>query len=340
MVCAMVGFLVCQERAYDLASQSDNDMNTLAFSFACEDSDTLMQAYEQLIASPDLPPIRNLTLSNGTYAGVLWDFDLNDSVYYTPYGRFFTEQEMRDGADVALLGTGAIARLSAQQIDRIWETPFDIGGETMTSIGSYYMFMLDGNVSVRQMSSSAFTAAISIPLKTFLRLGLTATFLRCEFSEPLTVKQVDALRKLVGSTAGAYAPNYPISGNEYKTKSYISNGSGNTVIMALALISIIQVLLHWMRSEFERYRVYLICGAQRREIAAMLSMQIVFFVTLAFLVAWAALIPFNAAVSAKAMTILPVPYIILCYVLFLLLVLAAVHIKAAPMIYRDKLLEK
>ena len=66
MVCAMAGFLVCQERAYYLATQSANDLTTLAFSFACEDSDALMQAYERLIVSPDLPPIRNLTLSNGT----------------------------------------------------------------------------------------------------------------------------------------------------------------------------------------------------------------------------------------------------------------------------------
>ena len=340
MVCAMAGFLVCQERAYYLATQSANDLTTLAFSFACEDSDALMQAYERLIVSPDLPPIRNLTLSNGTYAGVHWDFDLNDGVYYTPYGRFFTEQEMKEGSDVALLGTGAIARLSAQQIDRVWETPFDIGGETMMSIGSYHMLMFHGNISVDEMRFSAFTAAVSIPLKTFLRLGLNATFLRCEFSEPLTETQVDALRQLVSGTAGAYAPSYPLSGREFWTKSYLSNSSGNTVIMVLAILTMIQVLLHWLRSEFERYRIYLICGAKRSHIAGLLSLQIVFLVTLSYFAAWAAAIPFNAAVSSETMRSLPVPFIAVFYVLLLLLVLAAVHVKAARLIWRGKLLEK
>lgn len=113
-----------------------------------------------------------------------------------------------------------------------------------------------------------------------------------------------------------------------------------TLIILLSLISTAAVLLHWLRREFVRYRIYLICGARRSQIVCLLSVAIALLVTAAYLVAGALLALVTRVASAGALLRLPWRFHAAIYAGMLLLALLAVNCKALPLLFRGRLLEQ
>lgn len=337
-----MAFLLVQEVTYHRALSLAESPTTLMFSFACKDDETLWEAYEMLSSSDNLPDIRVLTLANEDYAGVYWDFEYNKETYYTPYGRFFTEKEISDGENVVLLSTNMIYWLIAEQNDKssIWENPVNIEGVNMTPVGSYNSMGLAGSkVDEGMLVNSAFAAYITMPLGTYLRLGLKPKALYCEFASPLTKSQVNLLKEFASSLKGAERLNLPISGSEAVIRSYTNQGANILTIM-LGLLIMIQVLIHWMRSEFERFRIWLICGAKRKHILFQMFLEVFLLVTLSFLFTCGINAIVLRLMPGTVITALPLLLTAVIYAFFLLFVFAAIYIQSASMIYRNKLLEK
>ncbi len=343
IICTMTAFLFIQENTYHDALSVTEDATTRQLSLSCEDGTVLWETYEKLRSSDEFPDISVLTLANVDYAGVYWNFESNEETYYTPYGRFFTEQEMNDGENVILLGTSMINRMLKEQVNKndIWENPININGKNLTPIGSYHSLGFPGSTKVNEsgLAKSAFVAYTTMPLNTFRRLGLQPIALYCKFALPLTEAQLTLLHEYVNSLNGVEIVYSSISGQEAVIKAYMNQWL-NAAIILLGLLITIQVLIHWLRSEFERFRIWLICGAKKKHILFRIFLEVFLVITIAFL--------FACGINAVALTLMPdtvitaLPPLLtaVVYTLFLVFVLIAVLIRSFPIIYRDRLLER
>ena len=343
IVCTIAAFLLIQEVTYHTALSVTEDAITRKFSLSSKNDEILWEAYEKLTSSDEFPDISVLTLANVDYAGVYWNYETNEKTYYTPYGRFFTEQEMNDGKNVILLGSSMINRIIADQKNKneIWENPVHIKGETLIPIGSYYTLGLPGSTKVddRSLVMRAFAAYTTMPLNTFRRLELQPEALYCEFASPLTETQITLLQEFVDSLNGVENVSIPISGQEAIIKTYVSRWP-TAILVLVGLLLTIQVLIHWLRSEFERFRIWLICGAKRKHILFRLFLEVFLIITLSFLLALGINTIVLTLMPDTVITALPPLLTAAVYVLFLVFVLIAVQIRSSAMIYRDRLLER
>lgn len=123
---------------------------------------------------------------------------------YPPYGRFFTDAEMQDGASVILLSTAYLSNLSTEERNTIWQTGVTVNDITYQAIGNYTWYWVD-SIPNDALLSEALAAGITLPLNTFLQNGFTADSLRIVFSEPFTKEQVAHLQDIV-QRSGAINP--------------------------------------------------------------------------------------------------------------------------------------
>ena len=98
------------------------------------------------------------------------------------------------------------------------------------------------------------------------------------------------------------------------------------------------VIFCWLRKELKRYKIYLICGAKRIQIAALLSWHIGFLVTIAYGAAFLIALVLSGVTPREIFMPLPWTFYIVIYAASLLLIQIAVHIKALPVVFRGKLL--
>ena len=112
------------------------------------------------------------------------------------------------------------------------------------------------------------------------------------------------------------------------------------MIVVLALVSCMNIVLYWLRHEFERYRIYRICGAGRGQIVFLLLFQILFLITLAYLCAYG--IAGMLVSLMPAGIVLPLPGILYAgiYLALLLFIGAVALIKAYPRVLRGRILDQ
>ena len=183
-------------------------------------------------------------------------------------------------------------------------------------------------------------APILIPLRAFWESGLAADKLRCVFAAPLTEEQIAKIDALLRTYGDIHSVSLPTTGNYYAVAVYLNQVLPYTLIILLSLISTAAVLLHWLRREFVRYRIYLICGARRSQIVCLLSVAIALLVTAAYLFAGALLALVTRVAPAGALLRLPWRFHAAIYAGMLLLALLAVNCKALPLLFRGRLLEQ
>lgn len=138
LISAFVCLLFIQQRSYfsykeDISIRKET---TLLY-FSCENPATVHQIAAELSDSPSLPKAAVISVSGGQYCGLYWDRSQREDVWYTPYGRFFTMDEMEAGAKVAILGTAYLGQLPFEEMDSIWESGMEINGAPYKVVGNY-----------------------------------------------------------------------------------------------------------------------------------------------------------------------------------------------------------
>ncbi len=339
LMCAFVSFLFIQERGYYTYTQSaEEEQAAQVLTFACDDTLAIQSIYTELASDPQLPEMKIVTVSNGEYAGVYWKTVPNEEVWYTPYGRFFSAGEMESETFVALLSTGFLGRLPQESVDTIWETGIEINGTRFQAIGNYFFDWPDGDIPDEVYETEPLSASAVIPLKAFFAVGLTAARFRCVFSQPLTSAQITHLQDLILPYGNIYALSLPETNNTDAVTSYINGIAPYTLVIFLSLLSIATVILHWLRMEFARYKIYLICGAKHGEVTYLISMNIAFLVTATYICAYFAVSVLTKMTPEGLIASLPWQFHIVMYLSSLLFTLLAVNIRAVPIVLREKLL--
>ncbi len=341
LISAFVCLLFIQQRSYfsykeDISIRKET---TLLY-FSCENPATVHHIAAELSDSPSLPKAAVISVSGGQYCGLYWDRSQREDVWYTPYGRFFTMDEMEAGAKVAILGTAYLGQLPFEEMDSIWESGIEINGAPYKVVGNYLFEWGTADVPEETSMAEPLCAPIVVPLKAFWDSGLSASRFRCEFAAPITPEQRGLLIDFLQSYAGISSISLPQSRNSRAVSSYVGGSASPTVIVVLALISCMNIVLYWLRREFERYRIYRICGAGRGQIVFLLLFQILFLVTLAYLCAYAIARILTSVMPAGIMLLLPGILYAGIYLALLLFIGAVAVIKAYPHILRGRILDQ
>lgn len=333
LISAFVSLLHLQQSGYYQYKESiSRRRETQILYLACEDSATIRQVVTQLSHHPELPKAAVLTVSDGQFCGLFWDRGLKPDVWYTPYGRFFSMDEMEGGAKVVLLGTAYLGQLPFEEMESIWDSGIALGGASYTVIGNHFFEWESTDIPEDVCMTEPLCAPIVLPLETFWDSGLSVTRLRCEFSDPITSEQRAILVDLFNTYPGIHSLSIPNTSNSRAFTSYLGGMASSTLIVLLALITLVNILLYWLRHEFERYRIYRICGAGRGQILRLLLLQILFLITLAYLCAYGIARVLISIMPDGFASPLPVTLYVGIYLLSLLLITAIAVAKAYPRI--------
>lgn len=339
LVCAFVSFLFLQERGYYMYTESvELNQKTRLLYVASENAETIKSLYTEISDSSALPKVKSATVSDGQYAGVYWDVRPNEETWYTPYGRFFSADEIKSGAKVALLATGFISRLAPESINTVWESGIEIAGTHFNAIGNYFNNWETGAVPEDAYQTEPLPVSVAMPFKTYFDLGLAPTRFRCVFSQPLTNAQIALIRDLVRPMSSIDTLLLPQEHDTEAVNAYIGAIVPYTLVMVLSLLSIASIILYWLSREFERYKIYLICGAKGRQIAFMLSLNTALLVTAGYGSACFAMSQITVRLPEKLLSPLPWQFHIVLYFAALLFMLFTVNIKAIPIVFQKKML--
>ena len=341
LISVLVSILYIQQHAYSVykdAVSTRKETKTLYFS--CKDPAAVHHIAAELSDSPSLPKAAVISVSGGQYCGLYWDRSQKEDVWHTPYGRFFTMDEMEAGAKVAILGTAYLGRLPFEEMDSIWESGIEIGGAPYKVVGNFLFQWGDADVPEEASMDEPLCAPIVVPLKAFRDSGLSASRFRCEFAAPITPEQRGLLIDFLQSCDGISSISLPQTRNSRAASTFVGASASPTVIVVLALVSCMNILLYWLRHEFERYRIYRICGAGRGQIVFLLLFQILFLITLAYLCAYG--IAGMLVSLMPAGIVLPLPEILYAgiYLALLLFIGAVALIKAYPRVLRGRILDQ
>ena len=246
--------------------------------------------------------------------------------------------EMEAGAKAAILSTGYIGQLPFEEMDSLWESGIEVGGVPYKIVGNYYLETAD--VPEEVYRTEPLCAPIVIPLKTFWDGGFSASRFRCEFTAPVTAEQRALLANLLQRYDEIHSLSLPETSNRHTFVSYVGGMASSTLIVLMALVSCMNIVLYWLRREFERYRIYRICGAGRGQIVFLLLFQILFLITLAYLCAYG--IARMLVSRMPAGIVLPLPGILYAsiYLALLLFIGAVALIKAYPRVLRGRILDQ
>ena len=335
----LVSILYIQQHAYSVYKDAVSTWKeTKTLYFSCKDPAAVHHIAAELSDSPSLPKAAVISVSGGQYCGLYWDRSQKEDVWHTPYGRFFTMDEMEAGAKVAILSTGYIGQLPFEEMDSLWESGIEVGGVPYKIVGNYYLETAD--VPEEVYRTEPLCAPIVIPLKTFWDGGFSASRFRCEFTAPVTAEQRALLANLLQRYDEIHSLSLPETSNRHTFVSYVGGMASSTLIVLMALVSCMNIVLYWLRREFERYRIYRICGAGRGQIVFLLLFQILFLITLAYLCAYG--IARMLVSRMPAGIVLPLPGILYAgiYLALLLFIGAVALIKAYPRVLRGRILDQ
>ena len=335
----LVSILYIQQHAYSVYKDAVSTWKeTKTLYFSCKDPAAVHHIAAELSDSPSLPKAAVISVSGGQYCGLYWDRSQKEDVWHTPYGRFFTMDEMEAGAKAAILSTGYIGQLPFEEMDSLWESGIEVGGVPYKIVGNYYLETAD--VPEEVYRTEPLCAPIVIPLKTFWDGGFSASRFRCEFTAPVTAEQRALLANLLQRYDEIHSLSLPETSNRHTFVSYVGGMASSTLIVLMALVSCMNIVLYWLRREFERYRIYRICGAGRGQILFLLLFQILFLITLAYLCAYG--IARMLVSLMPAGIVLPLPGILYAgiYLALLLFIGAVALIKAYPRVLRGRILDQ
>ena len=339
LISVLVSILYIQQHAYSVYKDAVSTWKeTKTLYFSCKDPAAVHPIAAELSDSPSLPKAAVISVSGGQYCGLYWDRSQKEDVWHTPYGRFFTMDEMEAGAKAAILSTGYIGQLPFEEMDSLWESGIEVGGVPYKIVGNYYLETAD--VPEEVYRTEPLCAPIVIPLKTFWDGGFSASRFRCEFTAPVTAEQRALLANLLQRYDEIHSLSLPETSNRHTFVSYVGGMASSTLIVLMALVSCMNIVLYWLRREFERYRIYRICGAGRGQIVFLLLFQILFLITLAYLCAYG--IARMLVSRMPAGIVLPLPGILYAgiYLALLLFIGAVALIMAYPRVLRGRILDQ
>ena len=339
LLTVFMSFLIMQENRYyyythDAALYGEKQV----FYFSSGNPQTVELIYRAIQEDGILPEIGYVTISNKEVTGFYWDglfrADSGPPVY-TPYGRFFTDEETRDGARLALLGIGYISNLDDKE--SIWTNGITVGADTFHVIGN--MNFADFPQSDYGLERSRVHSPIVIPLNTFMNLHYIAERLRIEFSEPLSKDQRDHLDGLVKKNGGGNEYySLPAPRNSKAAQNFMNSISMFFLLMLLALICVSNIFVYWVKRESVRYKVYLVYGATGRRIAWIISMQTVLIVSLSYICAIALTRLLVTMANIEFITALPAQLYLLTYLIVAVLTVAVSCVRAVPLIVREQMI--
>ena len=178
LISVLVSILYIQQHAYSVYKDAVSTWKeTKTLYFSCKDPAAVHHIAAELSDSPSLPKAAVISVSGGQYCGLYWDRSQKEDVWHTPYGRFFTMDEMEAGAKAAILSTGYIGQLPFEEMDSLWESGIEVGGVPYKIVGNYYLETAD--VPEEVYRTEPLCAPIVIPLKTFWDGGFSASRFRC-----------------------------------------------------------------------------------------------------------------------------------------------------------------
>lgn len=335
LVCAFGSFLfILGKASYMYEVNSEMNQETRVLYFACNDKNTILKVYEKLESESELPKMAAVTVSDDIYTGLYWDGKSNEEFLHTPYGRLFSAQEMDSGATAALLGVCFFEGLSMTEIEDTWITGIDINGIQFNAIGNYFF----DSSFVGMSDFERVPTAITIPLKTYFDIGLVPLRFRCEFSDPLTSIQVKHLNDMLKPFSNIRSLSMPKSSNDRAVNNYLETITVYIAILLVSLISIVSVILYWLREEFARYRIYLICGAKGRQIAYFISMNVVLIVSITYFCAYLAVSGIMKITPPGFVSPSPWQLYIVIYISVMIFMLLAVIMRSVPIVFRENML--
>lgn len=282
MTLSIAGLFVIQEKIYGnyLNSTDDSDESKKLVVFF-ENSDIVPGILIDIAAIQDLPSIHNASLANDYCTGLYYSGQDGDDFLYTPYGRFFNSYELQNGSNVVLLSTGYLLQLEKEKLNSVWDDELVIDGAGFKAIGSYILNNV--NDVERNFGHLRVSTLYAIPLSTFLKLDMQATKLCVVFDADLSEEQIACLDSVINQYVGIRSYSLPNLNQRHYVIGLIGEATPYFAIMLLSFISIVSILLFWIQASFQRYYVYLICGAKPAQIMFFLVLNTTLLVVASFL---------------------------------------------------------
>ena len=288
MICLISSFwalIFLFERGYSqYVVDADTEQETQVL-YLSSDETTIKDIFCKIAEDPLLPKLKQATVSGSVYSGLFWSTEAGE--YYTPYGRFFREDEISTDAEVALIGTGYLSLFSHDEIDSILCDGIKINDVTFEVIGTYNYNWGDGSsIPPDAFCYSPMPNAITVPIHTFFDRGLTATKMRCVFSTPLTEEQHTYLTNFLESShdlRDVVIPKTEKMNRKIMLTRMLENVAPFALIVFLSVINIANIVMYWLYMEFRRFQIYRICGSNSRMIVFLISVQVALLVFTGFL---------------------------------------------------------
>lgn len=336
LVCVFVSFLFLQARGYFnyIESTKESHINQL-FCFSSDDASVVQDVYTKFNNDSLLPSIQILTLSDGNRSGIYWNRELNEDIWYTPYGRFFTMQEMDAGENKVLLGTSYLHNLPPEQRETVWDKAITLDGKRFEPVGSYYYSWAE-EVPVEVLQSDAMLSPFTVPLKTFLENKWQAKHFRCIFADAPTQEQIQYLEAYMASFDGVYNLTFPVFQRNKAIMDYVNTVSSSTFVILLSFISLGTVVLSWLKKDEARFLSYRICGANKRQVMGILLFNVFLLLSIAFLLAYAVTSVLTMLMPKEM--IMPLPWFLAAssYLMLVAFSLFIVSLRAYRFIFKGK----
>lgn len=337
LICAFVCFLLLEEKGYCayLEGIKRNPEKQLLF-VSAEDDKAIGKIYKAISSNRQLPKAGIVTISNDQCSGVYWDKEYDENICYIPSGRFFFDEEMRSGADVALVSMGYLTKMKTDQINKAWDEGILIDGHHFDVIGNYNFWIYEIEADNSNYMDLFLPTLTAVPIQTFLKLDMKASFLRLIFSRGLTQNEINMVRDLIDNTPGINSYILPKNENHRAYSSYFYATGTYTLILVMSLISIISIIVYWTNGETRRYRIYILCGAKRFHIIFLMSMTTFLLVTSSYAVSVALTLLLSSSITEGILAILPLSHYIVIYIGIVAFLIFMVNVKAIPVLYSNK----
>lgn len=264
-------------------------------------SEDIISIYNDIISSKSLPEIVSISLIDEQCTGI--SCEASQFQMFIPYGRLFSQDEMEEGRNVALLSLEYIRNLPQEKADHIWDEGIEIDETHFDAVGGYTDI-----ARYFPLSELAFDfpmpTFVAMPAKTYLASGREPVMLNCHFADILSKEQQNMLSQMISSYESV--DNYYIPGTRESIKSSLLKVlSTYSAILLMSLVAVVLIIIYWFRSERERYRVYMVCGAKKRHIIFFCTINILLLSLISYLAALAGLELINLGFEGMILVSLP-----------------------------------
>lgn len=337
LICAFVCFLLLEEKGYCayLEEIKINAETQLLF-VSAEDDKAIGEIYKAISSNRQLPEVGIATISNDQCSGVYWNREFDENIWYIPGGRFFSDEEIRSEADVALVSMGYLSGMKTDQINKIWDEGILIDGHHFDVIGNYNLWIYDIEADNSNYAALFLPTLTAVPIQTFLDLDMKAFFLRLIFSRSLTRNEINMVQDLMDNTSGIHSYILPKHENHIAYSRFFSASGSYTLILAMSLISIISIIMYWTNGEIRRYRIYILCGAKRSHIIFLMSMTTFLLATSSYAVSVALTLLLSSWIAEGILAVLPFSRYMVIYIGIAVFLVFMVNVKAIPVLYSNK----